>query len=59
LILFVLTIQIFLNIIQTRMEICTLTQKTTLAVGCYKKKYKKPKENNKKKLMLYLKKNKK
>lgn len=38
------------------MEICTLIQETTLADGCCKKKYKKPKENNKKKLQLYLKK---
>jgi hypothetical protein len=38
------------------MEICTQIQETTLAVGYCKKKYKKPKENNKKKLQLYLKK---
>jgi hypothetical protein len=42
------------------MEICTLTQITSLEVGCYKKtrkkvgSYNKPKQENKKKLELFL-----
>jgi hypothetical protein len=42
------------------MAICTLTQITSLEVGCYKKErkkvgnYQKPKEENKKKLELFL-----
>ena len=42
------------------MAICSLTQITSLEVGCYKKErkkvgsYKKPKEENKKKLEIFL-----
>lgn len=42
------------------MAICTLTQITSLEVGCYKKtrkkvgSYKKPKQENKKKLEIFL-----